>query len=71
MLTEEQVREEIKRLEGLQEKYHKQLVGAAKTSSTLTVMGICDGMNIAEAWMDALGFVLEEEKKKPRLATLV
>jgi len=46
MLTEQQVREETKRLEGLQEKYQLQLTAAAKTSSTITIMGICDSMNI-------------------------
>jgi hypothetical protein len=63
MLTEQRIREEIKRLEGLQSKYHLQLMAAAKTSSTITIMGICDSMNIAEAWIDAFEFVLEEREK--------
>lgn len=63
MLTEQQIREEIKRTENLQGKYHLQLMAAAKTSSTITIMGICDSMNIAEAWIDALEFVLGEREK--------
>jgi len=63
MLTEEQIKEEIVKLEGLLEKYQLQLQVMAKTSSTITITGICDSMNIANAWIDALEFVLEEKTK--------
>ena len=63
MLNEEQIREEIRRLEKLQTKYHTQLLAAVKASSTISIQGICDSMNIAEAWIDALEYVLEERKK--------
>ena len=64
MLTENQIREEIARLEELQEKYHVQLQRAAETSSTITIMGLCDSINTAEAWINAFEVVLEERKKR-------
>ena len=63
MLNEEQIREEIRKIEKLQTKYHTQLLAAAKASSTISIMGICDSMNIANAWIDAFEFALEERKK--------
>ena len=63
MLTEKQIKEEIVKLEGLLEKYQLQLQVMAKTSNTITITGICDSMNIANAWIDALEFVLEEKTK--------
>jgi len=71
MLNEEQVRKEIRSLEGLQEKYRLQLIAAAKTSSIITIMGICDSMNIANAWIDAFEFVLGERKKGLGLTTFL
>ena len=71
MLNETQVMAEIKRLEKLQAKYHTQLLAAVKASSTISIQGICDSMNIAEAWIDALEYVLEERKKKPSLTAFV
>jgi predicted DNA-binding protein YlxM (UPF0122 family) len=71
MLTEQPVREEIKKVEGLIEAYSKQLQIAAKTSSTITIMDICDSMNIAEAWIDAFEFVLEEREKGLGLTAFV
>ena len=71
MLNEKQIREEIKRLEGLLEKYRIQLVRAAGTSSTITIMGICDSISVAEAWIDALKLVLGERKKKLGLTAFI
>ena len=64
MLTEKQIREEIARLEELQEKHRAQLQRAAEASSTITIMGLCDSINAAENWINAFEVVLEERKKR-------
>lgn len=71
MLTEEQIRKEIERLDKLQANYHKQLLAAVKTSSTITIMGLCDSMNMAEEWIKALEFVLEENEGTLRKTTFI
>lgn len=71
MLTEKQIRKEIERLDKLQSSYHKQLLAAVKTSSTITIMGLCDSMNMAEEWIKALEFVLEENEGTLRKTTFI